>query len=66
MKEEIILKCYIEELLKIKDKLKADLKEFEEIKDNLEWLEESFNTKSKTHFKYEVLIKYIKEVLDET
>lgn len=61
-----VLKCYIEELVKLRDRLKEDLNKFEDIKNNLDWLEESFNTKSKTHFKYEVLIKYIKEVLDET
>ena len=61
-----ILQCYIEELVKLRDRLKEDLNKFEDIKNNLDWLEESFNVKSKTHFKYEVLTQYIKEVLDET
>ena len=61
-----VLQCYIEELVKLRDRLKEDLNKFEDIKNNLDWLEESFNVKSKTHFKYEVLTLYIKEVLDET
>lgn len=56
---------YVEKLINMRNRLKSDLKKFEEIKENLEWLEESFENKSKAYLQYCLLVNYIEEVLNE-
>lgn len=64
MKDEEVLQ-YVEKLINTRNRLKSDLKKFEEIKENLEWLEESFENKSKAYLQYCLLVNYIEEVLNE-
>lgn len=56
---------YVEKLINMRNRLKSDLKKFEEIKENLEWLEEAFENKSKAYLQYCLLVNYIEEVLNE-